>query len=185
MEENKQNLCEGKEIYEKVFEGNKCNIESIFTGIKLSYRKFDLKSDADESKVQDDLDKMINYIFDGQNQDSSEANTENNIKDDLIRIKTSKTYYQGKFDIAVSNVSLLSFYSTLISILTLFFTLMFSGIKVNNVGCVLTILVIYFVLLLIVATMINSIFTKNAIIYNYCIKYLTYLEEKLKYELSK
>lgn len=134
--------------------------------------------------MKDDLDKLINYILDSKKHVSNGENTQNNIKDDLIRIRTSKTYYQGKFDIAVSNVSLLSFYSTMISILALFFTIISNIFKMNNPRCLLIALVIFLVLLVKVPTMINSNFTKNAIIYNYCIKYLNYLELKLNDELS-
>ena len=183
--EKLENINKGKAIYEKVFKGNKCNIESLFTDIELDYNNFNFKSDADESKVKDDLDKLINYILDSKKHASNGENTQNNIKDDLIKIRTSKSYYQGKFDIAVSNVSLLSFYSTMISILALFLTIIFNIFKTNNPLYLLIALVIFLVLLVKVPTMINSTFTKNAIVYNYCIKYLTYLEEKLNGELSK
>lgn len=42
-----ENINKGKEIYEKVFEGDKCNIESLFTNIELDYNNFNFKSDAD------------------------------------------------------------------------------------------------------------------------------------------
>lgn len=184
MDGNKGKSCEGKAIYEKVFKRNKCNIENLFTEIKVDYKNFDFKSDADESKVQNDLDKLINYVLNSQKHGSGEANIKNNIKDNLIKIRTSKRYYQGKFDIAVSNVSLLSYYSTMISILALFFTLLSNIFKMDNAGCLFIVLVIYILLLILVPIMINCTFTKKAVVYNYCIKYLNYLEQKLKDEQS-